>query len=585
MSLAPLLVLLLGVPQEDGEFRLPRPRPRFQHPVPFRAAALSPDGTILIGLDADGAIRGWDTRTARLLYGRPVLAKTDVPQLLTCSPDGRFVALSSRHYVFSTVRVLRLSTGEEVRRFDRCFSPVFSPDGEILAGADGNTLRRWAIKSGAELPQLESAGADLKWAAYSPQGGHVAASHSDSGAVSVWDLGTRKRTVHRANDSSATALAFSPDARTLAIGTHWGAKYMLLSGEWNPAFESHEEYASGPLQFSRDGKRMIAVSQRRRLLIWDLAGGRPLFTWSAYNISEGLLEVSPGGDRVIWFDRDGLRVERVPELLGGKEAGHDIKTASFTIDGKAVTADDEGRVRVWDPATQKEVRGYQVPGRKAQFFARQGRWVLYGQGSDAVQVWDLVAGKELAGFPAIPHLTAITISPDAATVALGHADGSLSLWDVAGKKERARIRLELAGVSAIAWSRDGKKLAWGDQVGTVVIAEGTAGRDPACFKPRAAAAIRELAFREDGKSLVARNKQDVSWTYKDDVGVDPVPVALDEPFDPGIDQPDRRWVASGFHQPDRSLHYNSWSFSADGKYIVTTTTCGRALIWEAPGEK
>jgi WD40 repeat protein len=582
--LAPLLVLFFSVPQ-DWDYALPRPNPRFRHTVPFRAAALSPDGTILIGLDADGAIRGWDTRTARLLYGRPVLAKDDVPQVLTCSPDGRFVALSSRHYVFSTARVLNLSTGEEVRRFDRCFSPVFSPDGEILAGTDGTKLRRWAIKSGAELPQLDPAAADLKWVAYSPQGGHGAASHADSGSVSVWDLGTRRRTIHAAGDSPATALAFSPDGKTLAVGAHWGVKYMLLSGEWNPAFESHEEYASGPIHFSRDGKRMIAVSQRRRLLVWELAGGRPLFTWSAFNISEGLLDVSPGGDRVLWFDRDGLRLERIPELLGGRDAGHVVTTSLFTIDGKAVTADDEGRVRVWDPATQKELRGYQVPGRNVKFFARQGRWVLYGEGPNAVQIWDLEAGKELAGIPVTPQLTAVEISPDAATVALGHADGSISLWDVAGKKERARIRLELAGVAAIAWSRDGKKLAWGDQVGTVVIAEGSAGRDPACFKPRADAAIGELAFREDGKTLVVRNKKGIAWTYKDDVGVDPVQVALDEPFDPGIDQPDRRWVASGFHQPNRSLHYNSWGFSPDGRYIVTTTTCGRALIWEAPGEK
>ncbi len=585
MTLAPFLVLLLAVPQDDLDFCLPKPNPRFKHTIPFRAAALSPDGTLLIGLDGDGAIRGWDTRTARLLYGRGVLTKDDVPQVLTCSPDGRFVALSSRHYGFSIVRVLSLSTGEEVCRFDRCFSPVFSPDGELLAGTDGDTLRRWAIKSGAELPQLEAAGADLKWVAYSPQGGHVAASHAGSGAVSVWDLGTRRRTMHHAGDSPATALAFSPDGKTLAIGAHWGVKYMLLSGEWNPAFESHAEYASGPLQFSRDGKRMIAVSQRRRLLIWELAGGRPLFAWSAFNISEGLLNVSAGGDRVIWFDRDGLRLERIPEVLGGKEAGHVVRTSLFTIDGKAVTADDEGRVRVWDPATQKELRGYQVPGRSVRFFPRRGRWVLYGEGPNAVQVWDLEAGKELAGIPAIPQLTAVAISPDAATAALGHADGSVSLWDVAQKKERTRIRLELAGVTAIDWSPDGKRLAWGDQIGVVVIAEGSAGRDPVLFKSRGECEIRNLVFRHEGKSLLVRNKKGIAWVYKDDVGQDPVPVSVDEPLDPGIDLPDRRWVASGYKQPDRSLDYNSWILSPDGKYILTTTASGRALIWEAPGEK
>ena len=219
MSLTPLLVLSLFVAQDLNEELLPKPNPPFKHSVAFRTATVSRDGSILIGLDAEGSIRGWDTRTAKRLYGRPVLAKGDGPQRLTCSPDGRYVALSSRAFEPSIVRVLRLDTGEEVRRFDRCFSPVFSPDGEILAGTDGEYFRRWSMKSGAELPRLQLQGQGLKWAAYSPKGDRVAASDSASGRVTLWDVASRKGVDSdtRNGDFAATALAFSPDGKTLAI--------------------------------------------------------------------------------------------------------------------------------------------------------------------------------------------------------------------------------------------------------------------------------------------------------------------------------------------------------------------------------
>jgi WD40 repeat protein len=567
--------------QASGDFSLPTPVPRFKHPVSCRAAALPRDGSILVGLDAEGSIVGWDVRTAKTLYVRLVVTKQDALQRLTCSPDGRYVALSSRHPLFSLVRVLRIATGEEVRRFDHGFSPTFSPDGEILACTDGNTLRRWAMKSGAELPTLASVDGEFKWAAFSPVGTVLAASEGGSGLVRIWDGGTLRRTI--TGNSPATALAFSPDGKTLAIGTHWGLRFVDVAGGPDPSLEAHEEYATGPLTFSADGRGMVALSRQRRLLAWGLSSGSPSFTWSAFNTPDGLLEVSDRGDRAIWFDRGGLRLERIPESLGGKEAGHVVKKVSFTADGLAMTADDQGKVRFWDPAIQKEVKELTVPGRGINLISRHGRWVIYGGGADAILIWDVSSGKEIINVPARPHIGAVALSPDETTLVLGQADGSLSLWDIASRKERSRIRLELAGVTAVCWSPDGKTLAWGDGLGTVVIA-GATGRDPLQFKPRGEAAIRDLDFLKDGKTLLVCNAQGVCWNYRDDPTFEPVPVERGE-LQERRAVPDRRWIASGFLQRGATLGYTSELFSPDGRYAITGTQWGAALIWEAPGGK
>jgi WD40 repeat protein len=571
----------MGTPRQDpaDPYSVRPPKPRFPHPVRITTAALSRDGSILVALDAEGMINGWDVRTRKLLYRRPILGKYEVLQRLTCSPDGRYVALSARYSPGSLLRVLGLSTGEEIRRFDRGYSPAFSPDGEILAATDGPALRRWALKSGAELPVLELQDADLKWVATSPKGDLIAVS-DDNLRVAVWNVENRRRVaLLDSTYGRATGLAFSPDGATLAIGTHWGVRFWDLNKkEWRH-LESHEEYARGQLTFSSDGRRMVAAVRQAWILVWDVVTGRPLHTWRASTLPDGLIEVSEGGDIAIWIERGGMRLERIPRVLGGEENGHVIRSVGFTRDGHAITGDEQGSVRLWDPVTQQELRRISVPPRKIRSFSPDGAWAIYGGGDDPVHLWDLVAGKEVFKVELKTFISAIALSPDRTTMALGHPDGSVSLWDVSTSRERCRVRLEIAGVSAIGWSSDGKKLAWGDELGSVVIAEGSRGAEPLQFKPRGPGGICDILFSLDGKSLLALDKQDVRRIYRDEAGFEPK-ITGSVPEDIGLDE---RWNASGFTQKEGTPGHIQMVFSPDKRYVVTATGWGTALIWEAPG--
>jgi len=565
---------------EDALFRTPNPLSRFKHSVFFRNATVSCDGSILAALDAEGLLHGWDTRNVKLLYRRQMSNPGEGPQRLTCSPDGRYLAVSRRDLPASLVHVLRLATGEEIRRFDRCFSPCFSPNGEILAGTDGPHLRRWAIKSGAELPGLEEDDRELKWAAYSPKGDLLAASLGSSSWVSVWDLRTRRRRLYggvQGAITAATSLAFTPDAKTLAVGNPWGVRFFSVTDEVQRKLRGHEEYANGPLKFTADGRRLVAVCQRRRLLVWDPVKGDYLFAWSAFNIAEGILAVSEGGDHIIWFDREGLRVERIPQFLGGAEDGHVVKHVSFTSEGHAISGDEQGNFRVWNPVTQEEIRRFSVPAQPLRHFTRDGQWAVFGGGSDPVRIWDLLRGKEFFSVPAIRFVTAIAVSPDGASLALGHPDGSLSLWNIAENKERTRISLELAEVTAVCWSDDGRSLAWADERGSVVIADG-AGRERVQFKPRGRGPHSLLKFSPDGKILLTCDRDGVYLAYEGLLGREPVRVEGEVVSRLRADPSDPRWMASGFNQ--------SWcrsvAFSRDGSFAVSIQD-GKALIWEAPG--
>jgi WD40 repeat protein len=571
---------------DDPEFRDPPPKPRFPHDVPLRAAGLSCDRQVLVALDARGDVTGWNAVTAKRLYRLPLLDPREVPQRLTFSPDGRFVALSPGSLPAGTVRVLDPRTGRELRRFDRGFGPSFSPGSELLACSDGPQLRRWALKSGAELPRFPEGRHPLKWTAWSPTDDMIAASAEDARDVAVWDAASGRRLSHvtPSADEAAAGLAFSPDGRTLAVGSHWGIQFFRLTGAPQGDYHAHEEYSFSPLKFSRDGRRMIALSHRRRLLVWETSTGKPLFTWASFQTEDGLLEISEGGDVAIWVERGGIRLERIPKVLAGPQDGHAVRHLTFTAEGRLVTGDDGGSLRVWDPAAEKELRRFTVSIDRLRYFSRDGAWAVFGGVDGPVGIWDLATERELLRIEPATPVGSVTLSPDRSRMALGHSDGTVSIWSLGEKKELTRIRSDMRSITAVTWSSDAKSLGWGDDAGAVTIADGRRGGEQVRFKTRGYCAIRDLRFTPDGRTLMATDAQGVLWGYSDP-SVEPSARLSDVRSLPAAYLPSPRWIASGYGQKRGLLDVVREAVSPDASYIAGATRDGRLVIWEAPGAR
>src|SRR5579862_2101728 len=240
MPLPALLAILLACrecpPQEPGrETTFPEPEQRlripfFRHEAPVQATVLPHGSRVLVALDAAGTVYGWEWRTGRLLYRRPAVSAGEVPQRLTGSPDGRVVVLSPKAPPASLIRILSAESGEEIRRFDRCFSPVVTPDGSTVVGSDGPKVRRWSLKSGAELPgledpQVDKQKAEKQWVAISPDGARIAATFPETSEIVVWSVESRKVLEHRQfllQGVEATALAWMSDGKMLIVGNLWG---------------------------------------------------------------------------------------------------------------------------------------------------------------------------------------------------------------------------------------------------------------------------------------------------------------------------------------------------------------------------
>jgi WD40 repeat protein len=195
-----------------------------------RDSALSPDGSCLAVAGKGGACHLWDMATGkkRLDVAAP---DCDVVVHVAFSTDGRRLAVSHRG---GPIRVLDSRTGTEVRRLGGKVEGWFphtavSPDGTRLAelvhmkwpGTNdfSHALRIWDLATGRKGLCWD---VDVNFhpvLAFSPDGRLLACNDFFTGVVFLLDAATGMEFRRFAGHAgSVSALAFSPDSRTLASG-------------------------------------------------------------------------------------------------------------------------------------------------------------------------------------------------------------------------------------------------------------------------------------------------------------------------------------------------------------------------------
>jgi len=277
------------------------------HGGPVLAVTSSPDGKTLATCCADGAVHLWQTSTGKEIRrwrARAGGPGTPVPTALAYSPDGKTLAAVGWD---RTVRLWDAATGKEVRRFaprqEGGLSEVhlrFSPDGKLLAtrAVDG-AIRLWtsAGQPGRTLqtgnPDPRKAPGGERALAFSPDGRLLAGSLGP--VVRIWEVATGDE-VRRLTGATreVTALAFSPDSKSLAAAGHgdvlslWevhtGRERRRLTAPASRAVKLDPDGYRNPdqqsqrfkaLEFAPDGKALLAGRADGGLYVWDLTADRP----------------------------------------------------------------------------------------------------------------------------------------------------------------------------------------------------------------------------------------------------------------------------------------------------------------------
>src|SRR5262249_36331433 len=259
-------------------------KPWETQPKWVRDTALSPDGKTLAVACDEGAILFLDATTGRELRKLAESTRASVRRI-TYSPDGRMLAAAGE----SEIRLWDLAAGKVVRRISGAARGVlavaFSPDGSILAAPSGDgPIGLWEVATGKQLRVLSGHKDFIYSLAFSPDGMLLASGsvREEEKSIRLWNVRTGKELDHSKNmnhpvvrekQSSAWAVAFSPDGRLVASAGEDQVVYLweVASGRARRRLEGHTGNITR-LTFSPDGRTLASASADTSILLWDPAG-------------------------------------------------------------------------------------------------------------------------------------------------------------------------------------------------------------------------------------------------------------------------------------------------------------------------
>jgi hypothetical protein len=163
----------------------------------------------------------------------------------------------------------------------------------------------------------------------------------------------------------------------------------------------------------------------------------------------------------------------------------------------------DSAVRLWDPATGKELRPAGGPrGSVTLLSFEDGGKVLRVAGRDRVlRRWDWAADVETAGEALSDWGWLQVFAPDGQAMATIRYQSSEIVLTGPGAQAPRRLAAGDDQLSALAFSADGKVLASGDMQGSVRLWDAASGRETRRFA--AGREVGALAFSADGKVLAS----------------------------------------------------------------------------------
>lgn len=325
---------------------------------------------------------------------------------------------------------------------------------------------------------------------FAPDGATLATTTASDGIVKLWDVASAKEQREIKESGTVIGLAFRPDGATLgAISRRrLGKDGRALTEPYKPI--DVKGYSAG-------------------MILWDVKTGKEKGAFlrpSSHDYAHIALTLDGKtlAVRETWFEmpdkksvdpkqlkkrNPALRKNRLIlwDVAAGKDLGDIPDTffsgrLAFAPDGKTLAIAYNGGVRLWDVATRKlrselELANGDKLWPDGLAFAPDGKTVAVCNYRGTVTVWDVASGKVKARLRHDESQSAccLAFAPDGTTLAVGlgprnavySKSGDIVLWDVAAAKKRLTLRGHVGNVESLAFSPDGKLLASGGADKTV----------------------------------------------------------------------------------------------------------------------
>ena len=466
----------------------------------------------------------WDAEKRELI--KTLDDRTKIYTALALSSDGETIAAAAKisaHLIEDSVIELRsAATGALKKQMDLSDIPSidrlsFSPDGSMIAAGGAGGITLWDVETGEQIDILgEDDGSEL--IQFLPDGERLA--FFLDGSLMALDLKTGGR-VHVASITSPSfKKILSSDGDKIALGFAFGAVQIwnLNDGSLHAAFGGND---TGPIYaaaFSRDGKTLALGCEDGSVRLWDVPTLRFMrklwqIPYTYYRVES--VDFSKDGKTVLGANfRDialwDVETGQFKRALGDEYSRlfRNAHPAVYSPDGETIASvrydsiDPVSMIELRDAETgeavQKIVIGKSGHLQSFMDYSPDGRTIAL-QGS---QFFDVETGRLRATVTHHDAPDSFAYSPDGQTFAVGHYDGTVTVWNAQTYKRIMKIQAHIDGARSVAYSPDGGTLASGGADGLVRLWQAETGELKAVLKGHTGR-IYTLAYSPDGRFLVS----------------------------------------------------------------------------------
>lgn len=510
------------------------------------------DNTMLISLDKFGNITYWDVDTHKKVLD--IVTELSSYDAVAVSKDGSTFATGDRH---GTIRLWNATMEHQFEGWgdnpqdQDILALAFSSDRKILAsGSEDKTVRLWHTEQRLKIATLKGHEASVTALAFSPDEKILAT--GDAGKViKLWDINTqRERATLTGHTNGISALTFTPDGKTLASGSYDGTIRF-----WNPdTGQEHRTFTTGHTEwvkavaFAENGIILATAAFTGVVEVWNLKTAQELTTFTeAKNDLTGPVAfshdathfASRGGSGTIVFDS-----------LGS---------------GYRMSGPGRGNIELWDITTGEQILGLWQdiegagnPNALAFAFSPDNKILAAGMPRQGIRAWDINTGVELLNFNAAePFGRKLVFSPNGTLLATNGTHVQTRVWDVTTQRDITPPNIMNA--SALAFSPDGKTLAYGHPNGIVLSDVTTTGIKERGRISNGRGFGSVLTFSPDGKILLdpkSISRQPLIQLWDVNTGNDLGTL------------------------PGHTESIETLVFSHDGKILATGSWDGTVLLWD-----
>ena len=452
------------------------------------------------------------------------------------SPDGKQIAICTGG--FNVAEAGRLMTIDAVSgktlweaegHEGSLHDLAYSPDGNLIATVEAvrsvhGTLTLWDANTGQAIKNIASGNSEAAFAlAFHPDGKRIAVGTA-SGVIEIWDWEKETHTtLPRLHYANIYGLDFDPEGKWLASAGR-DALRLWDVGQARLRWELHQGEDTRGVEFSPDGRRLVAHGYDRTVQIWDLLFDPPrVRRLSSVNVALAANFTSSGrylaaiapefSEYDLHYDR--LKITELASKLPARSLAPVPNVGSMAV------IDGNGRVRRLMPNMSTEPRHvskFSISWLENIAISREGRFVAMIPRDNRTRTGDqefhvAIMDREdffgkaiyLEGLPSWSS-DATFVGDDRFAVACN--DGCVHLFEIASRKLLGKSHVTKdAKVLSIAWQADTNTLVTVDSRGmaslTAVTPSGELKRNSSV---KLLADITTCDITDDGRRVAIGNQ-------------------------------------------------------------------------------